>query len=52
MSEKRKSSAGMALGAMAIGVASIPVAAMFSTVAGLVMMAAPIFMIFAASSST
>ena len=50
MSENRKSSAGMALGAMVLGVASIPVAAMFSIVAGLILMAAPIFMIYAASS--
>lgn len=50
MSEKtKKSSAGLALGAMVIGIAAVPVAAFVSTVAGLAMMAAPIFMIYQAS---
>ncbi|NOX43369.1 MAG: hypothetical protein GXP19_06515 [Gammaproteobacteria bacterium] len=49
MSEKKKSSIGLALGAMIVGVASIPVTAFVSTLLGLVMMAAPIFMIYRAS---
>lgn len=49
MSEKKKSNVGLALGAMVIGVAAIPVTAFVSTLLGLAMMAAPIFMIYRAS---
>jgi len=49
MSEKKMSRSGLALGAMVVGVASVPVTAFVSTVLGLVMMAAPIFMIYKAS---
>lgn len=49
MEQKKKSSAGLALTAMVIGVASVPVTAFVSTVVGIAMMAAPIFMIYKAS---
>jgi len=49
MSEKKQVSSGLALGAMIIGIASVPVTALVSTVLGIIMMAAPIFMIYKAS---
>ncbi len=48
MSEKKRSVL-LALGALFIGVASIPVGSFISWVAGLVMMALPVFMIYKAS---
>lgn len=44
MSEKKKSPL-LAVGAILVGIASLPVAGFVSWVAGLVMMALPIFMI-------
>ncbi len=49
MSQKQKSNVYLALAAMVIGVASIPVAAFVNWVLGLVMLGMPIFMIYRAS---
>lgn len=48
MSKKNKRP-GLALGAIVVGVASLPVAATVSTTLGLVMMALPVYMIYLAS---
>lgn len=49
MSDKKVSRSGLALGAMVVGIASVPVTAFVSAVLGIAMMAAPIFMIYKAS---
>lgn len=48
-SMEKKKNAGLAIGAIIIGLAALPVAALVNWVAGLVLLALPVFMVYKAS---